>query len=111
MVSPLPDPDAETWEYFRRNAGIHYDPAAWLAQVRCPVLAIFGAADLLLPVDRSFAVYCHGLAQAGNADVTINVFPGAGHLITLSKGDELAPGYLELLAQWLTQRFERAPRA
>ena len=59
-----PIPDVEMWAYFRRNAGLHYDPAAWLAQIRCPVLAIFGAADLLLPVDRSVAVYCHGLAQA-----------------------------------------------
>ena len=52
------------WAYFRRNAGLHYDPAARLGQVGCSVLAIFGAVELLLPMDRSVAVYRHGLAQA-----------------------------------------------
>ena len=60
-------------------------------------------------MDRSVAVYRHALAQAGNTDVTIEVSPDAGHLITFSQGDALAPGYLELLAQWLAQRVERVP--
>jgi uncharacterized protein len=99
-----PIPDADMWEYFRRNAQLDYDPAGWLAQVRCPVLAIFGAADLLLPVETSVAVYQQALKKAGNQDVTIKVFAEAGHLITVPPAEKLAPGFLELIAAWLQQR-------
>jgi uncharacterized protein len=91
-------------EYFRRNAKLDYDPEAWLAQIRCPVLASFGAADLLLPVETRAAVYRRALAKAGNHDVTIKVFAEAGHLLTIPPEGELAPGFLELIADWLLQR-------
>lgn len=106
-----PIPDADMWEYFRRNARHNYDPAAWLAQVRCPVLAIFGAADLLLPVERSVTVYREALANAGNHDATIRVFAEAGHLITIPPTEALAPGFLELLTDWLAQRVTRVGTA
>jgi dienelactone hydrolase len=52
------------------------------------------------------------VSGAGNASLEQDV-PYVEHVmrITLSKGDELAPGYLDLLTQWLAQRFERVPRA
>ncbi len=104
-----PIPDADMWEYFRRNAELDYDPVEWLTQVCCPVLAIFGAADLLLPVDISVRMYQTALAQAGNYDVTIKVFPDTGHLITIPATEELAPGYLEFMLQWLGQRVDIVP--
>ena len=99
-------PDADVWEYFRRNAQLHYNPLEWLKQVKCPVLAIFGASDLLLPVDSSVELFQQSLAQAGNNDVTIKVFPHAGHLITNPANDELVPGFLELITDWLKQRVQ-----
>jgi uncharacterized protein len=99
-------PDSDMWEYFRRNAKLHYDPLEWLEKVKCPVLAIFGASDLLLPVEASVAVFQEYLAKAGNQDVTIKVFPNAGHLITNPATEALAPGFLELISDWLIQRVQ-----
>jgi pimeloyl-ACP methyl ester carboxylesterase len=100
----IPDPDM--WEYFRRNANLHYNPLEWLEQVKCPVLALFGASDLLLPVDTSVAVFQQFLEKAENRDITIKVFPNAGHLLTDPSTDELAPDYLELIIDWLKQRVQ-----
>jgi uncharacterized protein len=97
-------PDADMWEYFHRNAPLQYDPREWLERVQCPVLAIFGASDLLLPVDTSVAVFQQSLAKAGNKDVTIRVFPDAGHLLTNPSTNQPAPGFLELITDWLKQR-------
>lgn len=99
-------PDVDMWEYFRRNAKLNYDPLTWLTNVKCPVLAMFGAEDLLLPVETSVAVYQDCLAKAGNKDVTIKVFANAGHLITVPPADELAPGFLESIIDWLVRRVE-----
>ena len=104
--SYYPIPDADMWEYFRRNASLQYDPRQWLTEIKCSVLAIFGASDLLLPVDRSVQAYQEFLTKAGNEDVTIKVFPNAGHLLTHPSTGELAPGYLELITDWLLQRVE-----
>lgn len=99
-------PDADMWEYFRRNASLHYDPVEWLERVKCPVLAIFGASDVILPVDTSVSVFQQSLAKAGNRDVTVKIFPDAGHLLTNPSSEELAPGYLELITDWLKQRVQ-----
>ena len=72
--------------------------------MRCPVLAIFGAADLLLPVETSVAVYRQAVTKAGNQDVTIKVFAETGHLLTVPPVEDLAPGLLERIAAWLLQR-------
>jgi hypothetical protein len=68
------------------------------------VLAIFGAADQLLPVEQRVAVYREALAKVGNDDVTIRVFADAGHLLTLPPREGLAPGHRELILSWLGQR-------
>lgn len=99
-------PDSDMWEYFRRNANLHYNPLEWLEQVKCPVLAIFGELDLLLPVEASAAVFQQSLAKAGNKDVTIKVLADAGHLITHPSTGKLAPGFLELITNWLKQRVQ-----
>lgn len=99
-------PDADMWEYFRRNANLHYNPLEWLERVKCPVLAIFGAVDLLLPVDTSVSVFQQSLAKAENKDVTIKVFADAGHLITNPVTEQLAPGFLDFITDWLKQRVQ-----
>ncbi|MGD9029316.1 MAG: alpha/beta fold hydrolase [Anaerolineae bacterium] len=72
------------------------DPKEYLTRVRCPVLGAFGADDLLVPAQRSAALYEQYLAEAGNDDVKIVVIPGVGHAFGVS-----APGYADLLSDWL----------
>ena len=49
---------------------LDHDPAAVLAQVRCPVLAIFGEKDLQVPAGSNRDAIAAALARGGNHDVT-----------------------------------------
>src|SRR5262249_3630022 len=96
--------DAEDWGLMCRFAAERYEPAEALAQVRCPVLAVFGALDLLLPAWESAQIYDTALREAGNTDATIVVFPQGNHRIRVDGGAAFAPGYLDLLADWACHR-------
>ena len=78
------------------------DPGGFLAKVKCPVLAFFGADDILQPTAKSVALYREYLARAGNVDVTIVVFPHTGHSI-----EGYWPSYWRELSAWLARRFPR----
>ncbi|MGD8814438.1 MAG: alpha/beta fold hydrolase [Anaerolineales bacterium] len=77
------------------------DPQEYWSNVQCPVLAIFGADDLLQPTARSADLYEQYLTEAGNGNFNIVVIPDVGHYITLS-----TPGYWEVLSNWLNQLYE-----
>jgi pimeloyl-ACP methyl ester carboxylesterase len=67
------DDDLEGWRLSR------YDPAPVLSRTRLPLLALFGENDVLVPPAENVEPMRRLLAQAGNADVTIRVIPGAAH--------------------------------
>lgn len=75
-------------------------PKKYLTAVRCPVLAIWGEEDTLVPARKSASLYRQYLKAAGNHDLTIAVFPTVGHDIG---GFGLA--YWKTVARWLTGRF------
>jgi uncharacterized protein len=97
-------PDAKMWDYFRRCWREDPDPRDVWRRVRCPVLAIFGERDHLLPVEKSVTVYREALAEVGNTDVTIKVLPGANHQFLVALPDHLMPGYAETILEWLAER-------
>jgi len=84
-----------------------YDPLPDIAKVKGPVLLMFGDQDREQPTDLAIKRWREGLARSGSEDVTVVVFPGAGHGIRLSHssdGNQRAPfadGYEELLLGWL----------
>ncbi|HEU4426802.1 MAG TPA: alpha/beta hydrolase [Pilimelia sp.] len=95
-----------------------YDPAPALAALTCPLLAIFGADDLLVPVDASVRLITATLVEAGHTDHQIVVFPDADHNIRKYAGDgppqvrdgryhpaDRAPGFDELIVTWLQRRL------
>lgn len=102
-------------------AGIaDYDPASALAALSCPLLAIFGADDLLVPVEDSVRVITTTLKDAHHTDHQIVVFPHADHNIRIYTGHgptqisnghytpaERAPGFDELIVTWLQRRLLR----
>ena len=69
----------------------------------CPVLAIYGECDVLVPVEKSIEVYKEALEKAGNSDYTIKVFPKASHAVMVD--DNYAEGYLEFMTSWLVDRL------
>jgi pimeloyl-ACP methyl ester carboxylesterase len=76
------------------------EPEKYLRAVRCPVLAIWGADDTLVPARKSASLYRRYLEAAGNDDVTLVVFAKAGHSIR-----DFAPAYWKTLERWLRQHY------
>lgn len=102
-------PDAEMWGFFSGEGKVDFDPEPVLERVSQPLLAVFGERDRLVPVARSVEVYERALTRGGNPDFTIEVFPGANHGIGIAdrqtEPEHFAPGYLDLMAGWILERF------
>jgi pimeloyl-ACP methyl ester carboxylesterase len=94
-VPIFPD-DAELWAFAALI--FDYDPRAALERIRVPVLALFGEADAIVPVEESVAVYREALPPALLA---VAVFPGASHRVLLGDPPRLADGYLETLSAFV----------
>jgi uncharacterized protein len=86
------------------------DPIQYDRQVRCPALIIQGGADATVPV-RSAERIASAMRVAGNADVTVRIFPGVSHSLLPDPGGLptgwatlpaflTAPGLLEELTRW-----------
>ena len=90
---------------------IDFDPAPVLQRVPCPVLALFGAADTLVPVGPSVEAYAANLPRLPGDPHGIAVFPGADHgLFTadpdpaVPRTEQLAPGFLPMVAGFLSSQ-------
>jgi uncharacterized protein len=86
-----------------------FSPLAMLKEVACPVLAVYGEADTSTQVSVAVQNMRRALAQSGNKDFTIKVFPNAGHsLAEMPSGNRMAPGVFETLRSWLLKRVQMA---
>lgn len=108
--------DDPFWGFWRLI--YNYDPVPVLEKVKCPVLAVWGGLDTFVPVEKSVAVWRKSLAQAGNEDVTLRVFPDGDHSLLAAKTGGLkeiprlkgfVPDYFEMQKEWLLRRV-RVPR-
>ncbi|MDA1348494.1 MAG: alpha/beta hydrolase, partial [Chloroflexi bacterium] len=95
-------------EILAQDPDFRYDPVPALEGTTCPVLAIWGDADTVVPVEKSVAIYRESLDRGGNDDLTIRVFPDAGHGLRLGDGS-MAPGYIEAMTDWLRARMGNKP--
>lgn len=93
--------DERLWGFLCRKQD--HDPAPDVVGLRCPLLAVFGGADAVVPVAGS----AHLLTAAAThpdrlpgATLTVRVFPGADHRVQVDGGP--APGYREALVDWIT---------
>jgi pimeloyl-ACP methyl ester carboxylesterase len=84
-----------------------WDPAPHIAKIGCPILLMFGDRDSDHPTSIAVQKWREGLKKAGNHDVTLMVFPGAGHGIRMREGyagsgrPPFAEGYFESMVGWL----------
>ncbi|HEV2443548.1 MAG TPA: alpha/beta fold hydrolase [Steroidobacteraceae bacterium] len=93
---------------------VTFDPTQTLLSVSStPTLALYGALDRNVDVADSAAHLREYLARAGNRDVTIKVYPNAGHQLIVSKSgyngdpalpERLVPQYPQIMIAWLAQR-------
>ncbi len=95
--------------FLARN--LDFDPAPVLAQLRCPVLALFGGADTLVPVPQSVSAFATHLPALPGDPHGLAVFAGADHGLFIAdpdpavrRTDQLAPGFLPMLAGFLAAR-------
>jgi uncharacterized protein len=99
--------------FLARN--LDFDPVPVLEHVRCPVLALFGGDDTLVPVYASTVSYARHLPATLRGQNGIAVFPGADHgLFTgdpkpdIARTEQLAPGFLPMLADFLARQQSSA---
>ena len=84
-----------------------WDPVPSMARISGPVLLMFGDHDTNHPTAVAVEKWREGLRQAGNEQVTIMVFPGAGHGTRMREGytgtgrPPFADGYEDLMLGWL----------
>ena len=94
---------------------IGHDPAADLARVRCPVLALVGEKDVQVDPAINLPAIRQALATGGNADATVEELPGLNHLFqTCTTGavseydrieETIAPVGIATVRDWLVKRL------
>jgi pimeloyl-ACP methyl ester carboxylesterase len=100
-------------------AALDHEAAPVLERVRCPVLALWGELDPLVPPALNVEPLRVALVRGGNDDVTTRVWPGCGHDLERRRrltGDDWAwpdslwiwarkpPGLYEEIAAWVLAR-------
>lgn len=99
----LPSPENRSnWSWVA-----NHDPVPAIESITCPILLMFGDRDTDHPTALAVTRWREGLAKAGNEQVTLMVFPGAGHGIRMRDGHRgsgrapFADGYAEAQLGWL----------
>jgi len=104
--------DAPLWQSMRLT--YFFDPAATLAQLRTPVLAIFGELDNNILAKKNSAAWEAALKAGGHPDYTLRVLSGANHYQWEAKAGNNAemqtlqrfvPEYFTTIEQWLAKRI------
>ena len=87
---------------------LDFDPAVILPRVPCPVLALLGASDPLVPVAESLAAFSSLLPPLPGNPHGIAVFPGAGHGLfteapdpSKDRASQLAPGFIPMVEAFI----------
>jgi hypothetical protein len=90
---------------------IRFDPAIYLKQVKCPVLAINGSKDRQVPAAENLDGIEKNLKAAGNDNTKIVLFDGLNHLFqTAETGspaeyatieETLAPQVMQTISDWI----------
>lgn len=86
-------------------------------EVSVPVLALYGELDVHCDADQNMAAMQRIFAESGNSDLTIELIPEANHLFLKAKtggmreytslSKDFAPGFLDLISDWLDKRSNK----
>jgi dipeptidyl aminopeptidase/acylaminoacyl peptidase len=94
---------------------IDFNPVPLWEKYNGPVLGIFGELDTSTPVRQVVPIFEKALASRKNKDYTIKIFPKAHHIILeaetgsdeeLPRLKRYAPGYFDMMTEWLRRRVE-----
>jgi pimeloyl-ACP methyl ester carboxylesterase len=88
--------DEAIWRFMSEI--VDYDPAPALSRIGVPVLAVFGAADEVTPVEESVSA----LRSAVRPELLhVEVFAGGDHRLHHGEPQRLVDGYLDRLASFM----------
>jgi len=96
----------------QRRSSVDDHPVSLLKKVTCPVLAVYGESDSLVPPADNKALVEKGLREGGNKDYTIKMFPKGEHGLWQVEASGAAgaktyvSGYLETMTEWLIKRVD-----
>jgi uncharacterized protein len=99
-VLSFSEPDA--LDFVRRNW--KFDPGPYLERCCCPVLAVWGAKDAIVPVERSRAIFEETLG----ARAQLVVVPGSDHHLRAERSAPWGSAALPLIADWVRSRADGA---
>jgi pimeloyl-ACP methyl ester carboxylesterase len=96
---------------------IMFDPQPVLKNVKVPVLALNGEHDLQVAWKENLELIAADLKAGGNADVTVQAFPGLNHLFQTSPTgllseynqieETISPEVLKTVTDWIQRRTVR----
>lgn len=96
-------------------AVFYYDPAADLAKLKIPVLALLGEKDLSFPANKVATRMGEYLKLAGNKDYTFKIFPTANHSIMVPQESNgkpfrriITPEYRKTMISWILKYVDEA---
>jgi len=108
--NPFPKNIQKDWWFFNHiKMTFAHDPILVLGKVRSPVLIVMGGKDTYGPPLQESLGPLLGALRSSDQTAEIQIFPNAGHDLRVEPGKDepwdfphFAPGYLELLASWVT---------
>jgi uncharacterized protein len=90
---------------------LRFNPQTVLQNTLCPVLAIWGSQDIQVIPEQNLPPVARALANAGNPDVTLRVFPDLNHLFQTAKTGNIteyaqieetfSPKALNVISEWI----------
>lgn len=105
--------DHWSWQEYRLSA-IDDHPVSLLRKVTCPVLAIYGDLDREVPPEPNMKLVESALREGRNRDYTVKLLPKGDHGMwdntsgSFSRQKGYAPGYFEMMTEWLLKRVKVA---
>jgi dipeptidyl aminopeptidase/acylaminoacyl peptidase len=104
-LAGLTDRNDWWWGWYRTK--MDYTPVPALERLRAPVLAVWGGADVLVPVERSRAAVAAARRAVDNPGDSLVIIPGADHVVQVQglrgvfrRGLRNRPLHLRLMVRW-----------
>ena len=100
---------------------IRSKPSEYLERITCAVLAIYGEKDLQVPAKENLAALKASFEKSRNKNVKLVQLKNLNHLLQHSETgmtseysqieQTISPEVLDLIAQWISERFKESKKS